>query len=100
MYPNVEPRQHFEDAMRKADIREKNKQWCKYCRQWYYKRDGIYEILDIDDTVAKYLQDYRKSLSDLDTFVITKWHIKIKMYGALRVLEWKIDWEDLISKVR
>jgi hypothetical protein len=26
MYPNVEPRQHFEDAMRKADIREKNKQ--------------------------------------------------------------------------
>ena len=75
MYPNKESREEFMRLVKKPNVRIANDDGCRdeNCRFGYsVMRTGIYEVLELDKSIRRFIQNPESKLIDLEDFLIDK----------------------------
>ena len=96
-FPSPELRRWINSRISEANIKIHNPKWCNYeweevyCKNWYLtwgkSRIMIAEVMKIDKPIKRYIQDPDSKLIDLESFLMDKWFITMKMYWYLLALD-------------
>jgi len=100
-YPNREAREFFEGAYSGANIRKPNPDGCdnKDCRKGYSGRVGIYEVLEFEKSVKRFINDASKPLVDMEDFLSDRGFVSMRMYGLVLVIMGTISYDDFDASV-
>lgn len=70
------------------------------CRGGYLSvRTGIYEVLELDKSVRRKIQDPATRLVEFEDFLLDRGFVTLRMEGGFRVLEGNVSYQDLKASV-
>lgn len=100
MYPNRPAREAFQELIKNPNIRVASSTGCRHenCRMGYSKmRTGIYEVLELDKSIRRFIQDPDSRLIDMEDFLADKGFITLRTCWFYHVLSGEIAYDDLID---
>lgn len=71
----------------------------KDCRNGYVGRVGIYEVLEFDKSVRRFINDPTKPLVEMEDFLTDKGFVSMRMYGYVLILLGLVSHEDFDAAI-
>ena len=85
-FPYPEDREYIENEIKNWKIKLANTNWCQFCKEWYKGRIMVLEILEIEKSIKRFIQDDSMKLIDLEKYLLDKWFINMEIYWKILAL--------------